>query len=225
MSGLLASVKSLEEAQSVMACGVDIIDMKDPSDGALGAIDPTEISKIVEAINGKTKTSATIGNLEPDSLDIADKIRYVASTGVDYVKVGLFSDMETQQFIHSITQNAIKGVNIIIVFFAEYYISENIIDSLVGSNIKGVMLDTLDKHDGSLLDKLSLDVIEQFVTKAKQHELITGLAGSLSVEDINTLKPFAANYLGFRGALCDASQRDNAINIEQLKQIQTMLKA
>lgn len=225
MSGLLVSVKSLEEAKSILSCGVDIIDMKDPADGALGALEPSDISKIVETIGGKAKTSATIGNLEPDALELADKIRYIASTGVDYVKVGLFSDRESQQFIHSITQNAIKGVNIIIVLFAEHYISENIIDSLVGSNIKGVMLDTLNKNDGSLQDKLSAEVIKQFVTKAKHHELITGLAGSLSINNIETFKQYETDYLGFRGALCDASQRENTINIEQLKQIQTILKA
>ncbi|NDE57643.1 MAG: hypothetical protein EB071_12320, partial [Gammaproteobacteria bacterium] len=37
MIGLLASVANLEEAESVVGLGVDILDLKNPSEGALGA--------------------------------------------------------------------------------------------------------------------------------------------------------------------------------------------
>ena len=38
MTGLLASVASPEEARIAAACGVDIIDLKNPRAGALGAL-------------------------------------------------------------------------------------------------------------------------------------------------------------------------------------------
>jgi len=37
MTGMLASVRNLEEAKLVYEGGADIIDLKEPNDGALGA--------------------------------------------------------------------------------------------------------------------------------------------------------------------------------------------
>ncbi|MFZ2311231.1 MAG: (5-formylfuran-3-yl)methyl phosphate synthase, partial [Methylobacter sp.] len=44
--------------------------------------------------------------------------------------------------------------------------------------------------------------IAQFVSLAKAHRLICGLAGSLRLEDIPELITYQPDYLGFRGALC-----------------------
>ena len=41
MTRMLASVATLQEARLAAECGVDIIDLKNPSTGALGAL-PTE---------------------------------------------------------------------------------------------------------------------------------------------------------------------------------------
>ena len=51
VTGFLASVKSLDEAKTVLEFDVDIIDMKDPANGALGALETGEITKIVEHVS------------------------------------------------------------------------------------------------------------------------------------------------------------------------------
>ena len=48
MTGMLASVRNLEEAKIVWHGGVDIIDIKEPNHGALGAAPLQEIHHVVD---------------------------------------------------------------------------------------------------------------------------------------------------------------------------------
>ena len=63
MTLMLASVASLEEADQVLGLGADLIDLKDPSRGALGAWPPDRVREAVGRIAGCRTTSATIGDL------------------------------------------------------------------------------------------------------------------------------------------------------------------
>ena len=56
MTHILASVKNVKEAQAVANTGVGIIDLKDPSKGALGALSYERINEIVTYINHKKTT-------------------------------------------------------------------------------------------------------------------------------------------------------------------------
>ena len=47
MTGMLASVATLAEARLVEESGVDIIDLKNPAEGALGALPLAEVVRIV----------------------------------------------------------------------------------------------------------------------------------------------------------------------------------
>jgi len=49
------------------------------------------------------------------------------------------------------------------------------------------------------------------------------LSGSLEAPDIPRLLPFAPDFLGFRGALCDRSQRTAAIDAEAVKHIRSLI--
>ena len=48
----LASVTNAAEAETALAGGADIIDCKDPSSGALGALDLAAVREIVTRIDG-----------------------------------------------------------------------------------------------------------------------------------------------------------------------------
>ena len=50
---LLVSVKNLAEAKIALAADVDIIDLKNPADGALGALSAEDIAQIVQFIAGR----------------------------------------------------------------------------------------------------------------------------------------------------------------------------
>ena len=52
MMRLLISVKNVEEALIALTIGVDVIDLKDPNVGALGALNLTDTQQILQAIAG-----------------------------------------------------------------------------------------------------------------------------------------------------------------------------
>ena len=65
--------------------------------------------------------------------------------------------------------------------------------------------------------------LNQFIKLAKSYNLITGLAGSLKIEDIEKLTPLKPDYLGFRGALCAKRDRVNIIDDSAVKAIRDVL--
>jgi len=219
MTGMLASVTSIQEAQLVLNDGVDIIDLKNPELGALGALNTNVVSGIVESISGARLTSATIGDIEPNSPSLYELIVSMANTGVDYVKVGLFDDIANELFVHTLNKASKQNIKIIVVLFAENYTSLTSMDTLMRSGISGVMLDTKNKLNKNLLSLLSRKELDEFVQFAKSHGLVTGLAGSLRYEDINSLLEINADYLGFRGALCSENDRVKSIETKNISKI------
>jgi uncharacterized protein (UPF0264 family) len=61
MTRVLASVKNLNEALVAAASDVDLIDLKSPDRGSLGALPVAEIEAIVSLLQGSRPISATIG--------------------------------------------------------------------------------------------------------------------------------------------------------------------
>jgi len=223
MSGMLASVCNLEETQLVQDAGVDIIDLKNPNEGALGALDLPVIEKIVAHVNGLTPVSATIGDLPFDAPVIEPVIKRMALTGVDIIKVGVFGktdDSEQSQMLSILSQ---QGIRIVLVIFAEHYNQGCNFKNLALSGITGIMLDTMQKNTGSLREKLSDPLLQDFVTQTRKHGLLSGLAGSLSVRDIAPLREINPDYLGFRGGLCQQGQRANTLDQQAIKNIRRLI--
>lgn len=202
MSGMLASVNGLEEALLIQDYPVDIIDLKQPARGALGALALDDVTQIVTKLGHNKLISATIGDL-PMQPDLVFAAAYaMADTGVDYVKIGFFPDGDWQGCIDLLATLAAQDISLIAVLFADTRPDLAIIQSLKQTGFKGVMLDTMDKTLGSLTQIMTQTELTEFVSQARRADLLTGLAGSLSQADIAGLLPLQADYLGFRGALC-----------------------
>lgn len=219
MTGMLASITSVAEAEIVLNAHVDIVDIKNPHEGALGAQEINVVKDIVEFVNREALTSATIGDIDSNDPELLNVILNMAESGVDYVKVGLFSEKASDYFINAINEAVNKGVKLVIVFFAENYNGVESISSLIQTDISGIMLDTKEKHSKSLCSLLNGNELCEFINMAKTNGLITGLAGSLTHENIPELLELKSDYLGFRGALCSQSNRVNKVNEGQVNKI------
>jgi len=86
------------------------------------------------------------------------------------------------------------------------------------------MLDTMDKNQGSLRQIMDFKQIADFVTQAKQQQLLCGLAGSLRESDIKDLLMLNPDYLGFRGALCQQHNRVAELDNQAIINIQKAMK-
>ena len=223
MTGFLASVTSVEEARVALAGGADIIDMKNPRSGALGALPLNTIAATVKSINHKTQTSATTGDLKADSGCIPDAVRAMHATGVDFIKTGFFHGSGSFiDLIDSLKPEA-SFCKLIAVLFADQPLDMSLLPRLAEAGFHGVMLDTASKQGMGLRASLSDSKISQFVQSCRQLGLVSGLAGQLTTQDIHPLMQMTPDYLGFRSALCKQHQRTRAISARAVVNVSDLI--
>ncbi|MEY4685709.1 MAG: hypothetical protein RLZ25_2168 [Pseudomonadota bacterium] len=211
MTQMLASVTSLEEAFALLPLAIDILDLKNPARGALGALDLLDVRVIVEALPDQ-RISATVGDLPMVPEVIRAAVEAMAGLGVDYVKVGFFDSGDWQPVLDQLKPVADRGVKLVAVLFGDQSFSLSALPAFERSGFHGIMVDTAEKTGGGILAYRSLSWLQAFVGECQALGFLTGLAGSLSLEDIPKLKPLGADYLGFRGALC-AESRTGALDL------------
>lgn len=229
--GLLASVTDLHEMELARAGGADIVDLKQPAFGALGAWSTQALTAAVmlwsawgEQLGpaGRPALSATIGDQPMVPGLIRAAAERVAGTGVPLVKVGLFVSPHAHECIEALAPLASR-VRLIGVLFADEAPDFAVLAALGRAGFAGVMIDTADKKAGSLTAHLDPLTLGQFVAEARRHGLMTGLAGSLRLEDIPALVGVGADYLGFRGALCEGG-RTGTLDPARLGQVHARLR-
>lgn len=221
---MLASVTSLAEAKLALRADVDIIDLKDPTSGALGALPVAVGRDVVTWIGGRKPVSATIGDVTGGSADqLRHSIAATAACGVDYVKVGFFPGMEESIFLRALDAAARDGTALVVVLFADLGWPLDLPRQLAAHGVVGAMLDTARKNGRGLRAHLSQADISGFVRMAESCALITGLAGSLASKDIPHLMALAPDYLGFRGALCRGRERNLQLDAEALAEVRAAM--
>lgn len=206
MTGLLASVTSAAEAELALDAGADIVDLKDPAAGALGALPPDTIRDIVREVARRRTLSATVGDLPMDAAVVEAAVGRMAGLGVDIVKVGIFPGGDRDACLAALGRHAQAGVRLVAVLFADQRPDFALVERARMLGLAGVMLDTADKMAGGLRRHLGQAQLAEFVARARAAGLLCGLAGSLSAADIPALLPLRPDYLGFRGALCRAGR-------------------
>ena len=92
MSKILVSIKDTREASIIKDLSIDIIDLKEISDPPMGFVGIKKIQDIKRIIPNMT-TSVTMGNNKnPYTKKIIEAANEVVSSGINYIKIGLFSE-------------------------------------------------------------------------------------------------------------------------------------
>jgi dihydroneopterin aldolase len=211
MTLFLASVMSEGEVQIAISGGADLIDFKDPAKGALGALEPAILRSAVAFVAGRRPTSAVTGDLPMDPESLPKTVESIASTGVDYVKIGLFDDPRRAACIEALSPLCAR-FKLIGVMFADETVDLSLLERLAAAGFCGAMLDTAHKRAGRLLDRRDSAWLSGFVARCRDKGLLAGLAGSLEPPDVPRLLPLRPDILGFRGALCAKGDRTGGLD-------------
>lgn len=215
----LASVSSLAEAQLAWAAGAEWLDLKQAAAGALGALDIAEIQRVVRWAQQLCPISVTLGDIPLQTEILIPLLQSRLGLGVNFIKIGLFPHPDMQTCLQALRAYSSNDTQFIAVLFADFAPDFTLLAKLAHFGFKGVMLDTADKTRGTLRTYLDDAQLQLFIQQAKQHRLMTGLAGSLRLEDIAGLLPLGADYLGFRGALCQQKRRTLTVDASQVAAI------
>ena len=145
----LASVRDVAEAELAIGAGADIVDLKDPDAGALGALAPATIEACVRAVGGRVPVSATVGDLPLEETGVRAAVLATASCGVDYVKLGLFPGGDAEGALEGVAPLTPR-IRLILVLFADAWPQLDAVTLAGRIGAAGIMLDTLGKGGASL---------------------------------------------------------------------------
>jgi uncharacterized protein (UPF0264 family) len=221
---LLVSVRSADEALAAARGGVDFIDAKEPSRGALGDLPIADVRAIVERLRDadlQQAVSATIGDLPMHALDeMVDRVHAVAACGVDYVKVGIESSPASFGVLDALARCAAP---LIPVFIADRGLDPELTAHALTLNFAGVMADTADKRTGSLFDAVTRVTLARFVAQARAARVMVGLAGALRLVHAHALAELAPDFAGFRSAVC-AGDRSGALDPARVRELAAAMR-
>ncbi|HIQ38963.1 MAG TPA: (5-formylfuran-3-yl)methyl phosphate synthase [Methanothermococcus okinawensis] len=217
---ILISPKDIEEAKEAIEGGADIIDVKNPLEGSLGANFPWVIKEIRDITPKDRLVSATVGDVPYKPGTVALAAVGAAISGADYIKVGLYGTRSYREAV-DVMNKVVKAVKEIdenkIVVAAGYADAYRVgaVDPLVipkvarDSGCDVAMLDTAVKDGKRLFDHLNKELLSEFVEEVHNYGLKCALAGSIRKEDIPVLKEIGCDIVGIRGAACTKGDRNN----------------
>ncbi len=218
---LLVSVVSAEEACRALAGGADIVDVKDPREGALGAPSPRVLSEVVGVIGTDVPVSVALGDLPDLPHTAALAARGAELSGASYVKVGLrgVRDLEGAVALMSAVADAVGPRTAVI---AAAYADADALDppalaprrlpELVGrAGIAGALVDTFVKDGRGLYGWLSESELSHLAARTHEAGASFGIAGQLTP---GQLRRVTADVVGVRSAVCRGGDRAAELDVE-----------
>ncbi len=204
---LLVSVRNVGEAMIAARAGADFIDLKEPSRGALGALDVAQVGRIVGALRQRRislPVSATIGDYPAAAREaIAAQVDAVGACGVDYVKVGIEPEPGAPSVARDLLAMLAAAVPAIVpVFIADRGLDLSLVAAACSMGFPGVMVDTAENRGGSVLERVDPAALRRFVDTVRGAGRLAGVAGALRRADLPALLALAPDFAGFRSALC-----------------------
>jgi (5-formylfuran-3-yl)methyl phosphate synthase len=225
---LMISVTSAAEAIDAIQGGADLLDVKNPAEGSLGAQSPQIIRDIVEASERRLETSAAIGDMPNLPGTAALAALGAASCGVDYVKVGLHGVARAKDARELLRQvvDAVRGfrTSVIAAGYADYQRIGSIDPWLLpelsaATGVQGALIDTAVKDGRRLFDFMKIESIRTLSKKAHEADLLFACAGSLREQDLPPLRDGGADIVGLRTAVCQNHQRSAPLSSSLLRDL------
>jgi uncharacterized protein (UPF0264 family) len=211
---LLVSVVSAEEARRALAGGADIVDVKDPAEGALGAPSPRVLSEVVEAVGAAVPVSVALGDLPALPHTAALAARGASLTGADYVKVGLRGVREVDEAVavmRAVSEAVGSGAAVIAASYGDAHALDPpalapawlpVVVERTG--IAGALVDTFVKDGRGLYAWMSKAELSHLIARTREVGGTFGVAGQLRVSELRRVD---ADIVGVRSAVCRGGDR------------------
>lgn len=228
---LMISVQDEIEAAAAWAAGADIIDVKNPAEGSLGAQPPGVITAVAKAVPATIPISASIGDVPNLPGTVALAGLGAAVCGVRFVKVGLLGARTPDEAagLLAALRPAVRTANETVELVACGYADAELVGSLdpldlpeaASPFVAGCLIDTAIKNGRGLFQCLADSAIALFIQRCHERGLFAALAGSLQPADLERARMLGADIVGVRSAACHGGFRRGRLSPEKI----TLLKA
>jgi len=212
MTKLLVSVRNVAEAEMACRSGVDLLDVKEPARGSLGAADSQVIEQVAQAVAGRLPLSVALGELREGA---ALPARLAGR--VQYAKFGLAGCGECRDWAsrwEAVIERLPRGVVPVGVVYADWQSAaapepSQVIRHAERLGCGAVLLDTFDKARGPLTHHFDWEAVGEFIAVVGAGGLMSVVAGGLGLAEIAALLPLAPDYIAVRGAACGGDRTSN----------------
>lgn len=223
---LLVSVTDASEARVAVEGDVDIVDVKNPAEGSLGAPGPRVIDQVREVVPPERPVSAAIGDMPNLPGTAALAALGAARSGAAYVKVGLWGTSTTEEAIAVLraVRDALDGG--VTVIAAAYADAERVsggplppravVAAARQARVGGCLLDTAVKDGRGLFEWLTPEVLGTLVAEGHAAGLEMALAGGLRAEDLAAVRATGVDIVGVRSAACRDGRRTAPLDAERI---------
>jgi hypothetical protein len=223
---LLVSVVDAGEARAAAAAGADIVDVKNPAEGSLGAPSPAVIAGVRAAVPAELPVSAAIGDMPDLPGTAALAALGAARSGATFVKVGLWgvSTEDDAVVLLRAVRDAVPGTVVVAAAYADAGRVEHapLVPELLprvarASGVGACLLDTAVKDGRGLLEWLSPDALATLVAEAHAAGLEVALAGALRADDLPVVRETGADIAGVRSAACGDGVRSAPLDAARVR--------
>jgi uncharacterized protein (UPF0264 family) len=226
---LLVSPSTIDEAKHSVAA--DIVDVKKPSEGSLGANFPWVIREIKTLVS--KPVSAAIGDFDYKPGGAALAAYGAACAGADFVKIGLaFDGQDKARDVIGAVVRAVKDEfpekYVVIAAYSDYQRMHSIspfemapIAAECGADF--AMIDTGIKDRQSTFAFMNEEALRTFTYTNEKLGLRTALAGAFKFEDIEALKRINPDIIGVRGMVC-GGDRNATVREDLIKTALAMIR-
>lgn len=215
---LLVSVVDADEARAALAGGADIIDVKDPREGALGAPAPATLAAVVGAVGGAAPVSVALGDLPDQPHTAALAARGAAACGAAFVKVGLRGPRSLQRavaMVAAVADAVGPAVSVIAAGYADAAALDPpalapalLPDVVAATGIAGALIDTSVKDGGGLYRWLTDAAVASLVERTRAAGGSFAIAGQLRLSELRRVE---ADIVGVRSAVCRDGDRSSRL--------------
>lgn len=230
---LMISVVSAGEAMEALAGGADILDVKNPDEGSLGAQFPGVIQEIRHHAARPAEVSAAIGDM-PNLPGTAALAAFgAAACGADYVKVGLHgpqTEADALFLLQAVKQavSGFPGVAVIAGAYADARRAGTLAPGLIAriaheAGVAGCLLDTAIKDGRGLFDFMTPQALRAVAGEAHGYGLLFALAGGLQAHDLRVACDVGADVVGIRTAVCEDNRRNGPLQAARVRALRQAL--
>jgi uncharacterized protein (UPF0264 family) len=209
---LIVSVTSAAEALTAVENGADLIDVKDPSRGSLGAATPDVWREVIGVVGKKVPVSAALGEMR----DLVFNELARQTGGLAFAKLGLSQCTKIPLFDWKLywqqwRDQLPRRTQPVMVVYADWRdcgapSPQELVKCVHDFRVPIVLVDTFDKSNGNLREHCSDEQLIRFLAAVRDAKAQVVLAGSLQLSDLTDLLPLAPDYVAVRGAVCRGSR-------------------
>lgn len=220
--GLLVSVRSAEEAAAALAGGADLIDVKEPAHGPLGAAATAVTRAVITAVAGRRPVSAALGEwCEWDGRRVPAGLRYVK-----WGLAGVAGDAD--RVVTQMRMTDMPAESVLVAYADDRRAGspdpEWLAERAATLRFGAFLIDTAVKDGSALLDWVTPQTLGRIRTRLADCGVPFALAGALDEAAVRHLAPLRPTWFAVRGAAC-VGGRGGTVCARRVRRLKAVIAA